>query len=79
MIDERHKDAAFQLYYWQYTSGLTNFHTKLYDLFCKADCMNYPKLKRGFPEEAKVYEEWKECSDPVKLFKKWGFIPSKEF
>lgn len=69
--------ARKQLYYWQYGSGRTNFHSILYLLFQKADPTNYNKLKRGFPEEASAYEEWIDAPSQDKLFRDWGFFSER--
>lgn len=62
--------AIHELWYWRVGDG-TNFHSKLYNLIAKADRWNRERIRLGFPEEVKAFEQW-ENADEKKLFESYG-------
>jgi hypothetical protein len=52
------KQAKAQLYTWAADDRADNFHSRLYSLIAKADSENKEALRKGFPNEVAVYDEW---------------------
>jgi len=60
---EEYRRAKFEFYIWQTANG-TNFHCQLYALIAKSDLNNKERLRKGFPCEVLVFEEWQSNSSP---------------
>jgi hypothetical protein len=64
-------EAVTHLYNWQ-TFGGDNFHSRLYEMFQKADNTNILKLITGFQVEAAAWSLWRLSTNQDKFFAEWG-------
>lgn len=69
-MDKNLQQAAFQLYLWHHAGG-NNFTCQLYSLIAKADLQNRGKLRRAFPTEVLIFEEWQNAETSKDFFKKY--------
>lgn len=69
-------EAVTQLFYWQHSLNVpTNFHSRLYELFQKADSKNKMRLSVGFPCEAMALHAWDNAGDCGNdLFREYGLM-----
>ena len=65
MTTMNRKEAKEQLRTWVEDKRADNFHSLLYTLIAKSDNGNRERLRKGFPNEVAVYEDWfrDSCSD----------------
>lgn len=67
-IKKEYKEACLNLRAWQF--GGSNFTSLLYTLINKADPVNRAKIRRSYPVEVTVYEDWQKSPDEKDFFKK---------
>jgi hypothetical protein len=61
-------EAKEQLRSWVNDSKADNFHALLYILISKSDPENRAALRKGFPNEVKVFEDWHKCPTSDQFF-----------
>jgi hypothetical protein len=61
-----------ELYCWQRIDDADNFHAVLYNLIAKSDPENRERLRAGFPDEVKAFEDWQAAPSAVEFFAKVG-------
>lgn len=65
---ERYQMAKAELKNWLENPDATNFHSLLYRLIAKSDPSNRWRLRLGFPEEVKVWEDWHAAESESQFF-----------
>lgn len=67
------KSVVDLLFNWQYSTSPTNFTSRLFELYAKADPSNKQRLRVGFPLECEVYDEWYNFPDGDEYFRQKGY------
>ena len=60
--------AKAELQNWVCDPLANNFHSLLYTLVSKSDPVNRERLRLGFPEEIKVWEDWHAAESEDRFF-----------
>ena len=69
-------EAASEFFNWRrnlYDGGHSKcFSEMLYELIAKADPGNLSALRRAFPQEVAVFEEWQNAATEIQFYKKFN-------
>lgn len=64
--------AAELLLNWQ-SGRNTNFSSRLFELYAKADWENRERLRRAFPIRCQVFDDWQASENPRRFFEQFGW------
>lgn len=62
---------AVERFYFHRMGTLTSFTDSLYRLIARADLNNRASIKRGFPLEVQIFEEWELAPSEAEFFKRY--------
>jgi len=72
MEDMKYEKRCFDLYLWQNDGD--HFTCMLYTLIHKSDLENRGRLRRAFPVEVAVWEEWMASESPDVFYDKHNIV-----
>lgn len=67
-----YKDSVAHLFRWCFGIDTSNFHAILFTLIAKADLENRERLRIGFENEVKAYEDWQKTESQDEFFAAHG-------
>lgn len=63
-----YEEAVKELYRTIVSAEATNYHACLYRLIQKADPENKARLRAGYPQEVKAFEDWQSSARSLEFF-----------
>jgi len=67
--EQNYKEAVRELYFYITDNSASNYSKCLYWLIFKADSENLERIRLGYPDQVKAWENWQNSKDQWDFFK----------